>query len=107
MDLPFLQLLNPRHPPLRIRHHLRKQIRKSRLAQLRRLGPIKRAVVDRLAVRWVSEPGITCARPAVAAVASGWWEVVGHRVVVVVLVGRRGGLFYRVENVVGGKMLDW
>ena len=51
--VPLFQLLDPLHPPLRIRDHLAKQVRKARLAELGRLGPIEGAVVDSLAVAGV------------------------------------------------------
>lgn len=71
-DLPFLQLLNARHPPLRIRHHLGKQIRKGRLAQLCRLGAVERPVINCLAVRRVSKPGISYTPDATAVACSSW-----------------------------------
>lgn len=53
--IPLLQILNAGYPLLRIAHHLPKQVRKARLAQLSCLRPIQRSVIDCLAVGGVPE----------------------------------------------------
>lgn len=60
-DIPLFQLLDAPHALLRVPNHLRKQIRKARLRQLRRLRPAQRPVVDGLAVRRVPEPRLLLA----------------------------------------------
>ena len=62
--VPLFQLLNTLHPPLRIRNHLAKQIRKARLTDLGRLGPIQRPMIDGLPIARILQPRLLASRRA-------------------------------------------
>ena len=54
-DVPPFQILDPRHPPLRVRHHLGEQVGEAGPAELGVARAVQVAVVDRLAVRGDAE----------------------------------------------------
>lgn len=55
--LPFLEILDARHPFLRVRHHFGEQVGKAGPAELGGAGPVQVAVVDGLPVRGRAETG--------------------------------------------------
>lgn len=55
-DAPSFQILNARHPLLRVDDHLAEQVGETGPAQLRRSAAVQVAVVDGLAVGWRSKP---------------------------------------------------
>lgn len=57
---PFLQILNARHPFLRVRHHLAEQVGEAGPAELGRPRSVQVAVVDGLAVGGGPETGGGC-----------------------------------------------
>ena len=55
LDVPPLEVLYPRHPPLRIADHFRKEVTEAGAAELCGSGPVQIAIVNGFAVRGVSK----------------------------------------------------
>lgn len=56
-NVPLLELLDALDTALRVGNHLPKQVGEAGLADLGRLGPVERSVVDGLAAAGLSQPG--------------------------------------------------